>query len=319
MAAIDVSIIVVSYNTRDLTLACLRSIDEHTTSCDYGVIVIDNASSDGSHDAIAREFPHVVLLRADTNLGFARANNLAAEHVRAPYTLLLNPDTYVIDDAIGVLLVFAREHPEARIYGGRTLFPDGSLNRTSAWGAPSLWSIMCRGTGLGQLFKRSRLFNPEDMPGWEHDTVREVATICGCFLLVETQLCRDLDGFDPRLTMYAEEVDFCLRARRRGARPTFNPASTIVHYGGASERVKADQVVRQFVAKVKLFRKHWNPASAWFGTRMLDLWAANKLVRAWVLHRIGRPGKDPLDTWFAIWRRRAEWRTAWTESDKAIA
>ena len=115
------SILVVSYNTRDMTLECLRSVIAQTRT-PFELIVLDNASSDGSAEAIAVEFPDITLLAETRNHGFARANNIAAEHAKGEYLLLLNPDTIVLDGALDKLLTFARRAPDARIWGGRTVF-----------------------------------------------------------------------------------------------------------------------------------------------------------------------------------------------------
>ena len=134
------SIIVVSYNTREMTLACLQSISEQT-QLPHEVIVIDNRSDDGSADAIAAAFPDHRLIRAERNLGFAAANNLAAREARGDFLLLLNPDTLVLRGALDRLVAFARKRPEARIWGGRTLYADGRLNPGSCWGRITPWSL----------------------------------------------------------------------------------------------------------------------------------------------------------------------------------
>lgn len=307
---LDLSIIVVSYNTRELTLACLRSVFEQTRDVSFEVIVVDNASADGSAEAIAAAFPRATLLAEGKNHGFAGANNIGAARASGEYILLLNPDTVVLEGAVQKLVAFARSHPGAGIWGGRTVFEDGRLNPTCCWAFPTVWSMFCRGTGLAALFRGSALFAPESFGNWARDSVRQVDIVSGCFFLIRRELWERLGGFDPAFFMYAEEVDLCIRAGKLGARPMFTPEATIVHYGGKSDRVREDQTIRQYRAKVQLFRKHWSRPAAWFGTRMLDLWALSKLARARVLRLAGRTGKDPLETWQAIWSRRGEWRAA---------
>ena len=164
-----VSILIVSYNTREMTLACLRSVFEQTHAVDFEVIVVDNASSDASSDAIERQFPQTRLIRSAENLGFAKANNLAARAAGGEFLLLLNPDTVVLDCAIDRLMEFAAERPKAGIWGGRTLFADGSLNPTSCWRFMSLWSLFAQATGLTALWRDSPLFNPEGYGGWRRE------------------------------------------------------------------------------------------------------------------------------------------------------
>ena len=144
----ELSIIVVNWNTREITLECLRSLYRETRDTDFEVLLVDNGSADGSADAIAAEFPQVRLLREAVNHGFAKANNIAAELARGRYLLLLNSDTVVLDLAIDKLMHFARATPQAGIWGGRTLFGDRRLNPSSAWGKVTPWSTLCFALGL---------------------------------------------------------------------------------------------------------------------------------------------------------------------------
>ncbi len=311
-AKIDVSIIVVSYNTRQMTLECLASIARETREVTSEVIVVDNASTDGSADAVAREAPWVRLVARSDNLGFARANNLAAEMARGRYVLLLNPDTVVQDRAIERLLAFARQRPSAMIWGGRTLFADGTLNATNCFRAPSLWGIVCRASGLAAAFPSSGLFNSEEYGGWDRSDERAVDIVTGCFLLIEQSFWQRLEGFDRAFYMYGEEVDLCLRARAFGARPRVTPAATIVHHGGASEQTRADKMVKVLTAKSTLIRRHWRLSARLPGLLALALWPAG---RAFAMMVAGS-GKASTD-WREVWRRRAEWWPGYREGSAA--
>ncbi len=303
----DLSIIIVSYNTRDITMACIRSVLGEALSSNYELIVVDNYSSDGSAEAIAREFPQVILLQPGKNLGFAGANNLACEHAKGEYLLLLNPDTVVLDHAIDKLLAFAKAHREADIFGGRTYFGDKSLNPASCWRRPSLWSVFCIVGGLTALFPRSRLFNREAYGGWKRDSVREVDIVSGCFLMMRRALWNELQGFDPAFFMYGEEADLCWRALKRGKRCLINPEAKIIHYGGASEKVRADKMVRLFSAKAMLFKRHWKLLEARMGILGLDLWAASRVAAFALISRIRAGRRESFQTWLNIWQRRKEW------------
>lgn len=255
---VRVAILVVSFNTRELTLACLRSVYAATTGLSFQVVVVDNASGDASAQAIAESFPQVNLVALGENVGFARANNIAARLVRADYFLLLNPDTEVRDGAVQAAVAFADGRPDVGIVGGRTLFADGSLNPTSCHGRPTLWSLVCMGTGLSSLFRRSRMFDPESLGPWPRNSVREVDVVTGCFCLVRQSLWEHLGGFDESFFMYGEDTDLSIRAWRAGSKCMLCPDVELIHHGGQSEKVKADKMVRLFQAKVRLFRKHWN-------------------------------------------------------------
>src|SRR6056297_3151838 len=138
---IDVSILIVSYNTSELTCAAIQSVYDQTRDVRFELIVADNNSSDGSADDIAKRFPELNLLRLESNIGFAAANNLASEQATGKYILLLNPDTVVLDSAIDKLVGFAEENPEYGIYGGATRFGDMSRNPTAGWNMSTVWSL----------------------------------------------------------------------------------------------------------------------------------------------------------------------------------
>lgn len=306
----ELSILVVSYNTCQLTLDCLRSVYEQTRLLKFEVIVLDNQSHDGSAEAIARRFPEVQLKALTRNIGFARGNNLAAEAATGEFLLLLNPDTVILDDAIQRVMRFAGEHPEAAIFGGRTIFADGKLNPNSCHGRPTPWSLLCMGLGLSSLFRRSRWLNPEGLGAWQRDTAREVDAVTGCFLLIRRTVWQELGGFDESFFMYGEDTDLCLRARKLGYKCMICPDATLVHHGGASEPVRADKMVRLFRAKGQLFKKHWRSGTMWFGMRMLDLWAMSRMGAFAVISRCQRSRAASYHAWRDVWRRRGEFHRA---------
>jgi N-acetylglucosaminyl-diphospho-decaprenol L-rhamnosyltransferase len=302
----DLSIIIVSYNTRTLSLVCLRSVYEQTSGVSFEVLVVDNASSDGSAQAIAAQFPQVRLIPLDKNVGFARANNIAAKHALAPYLLLLNPDTRILDGSIQKTLNFARSCSGPCIVGGRTYYPDGSLNYSSCHGRPTLWSLLCMGCGLSSLFRCSRIFDPESLGRWERDTTREVDVITGCFLLIERGLWERLKGFDENFFMYGEDTDLCIRARNIGVRCINFADARLIHHGGASEKVRPDKMIRLFQAKAQLFRKHWAPSSVWLGMVLLRMWALTRMTALSLLRLVAKRYEASYQSWREIWRRSAE-------------
>ena len=313
-APVDVSILIVSYDTREMTLAAIASVFAETRDVSFEVIVVDNASGDGSAAAIANAYPRVRLIVSPANLGFARANNLAAQHAIGEYVLLLNPDTLVLDRAIDKLVAFARAQPGAGIWGGRTRFGDGRLNPASCWRRLSLWNLFCRAAGLTGLFPASPLFNSEAYGGWARDRVRHVDIVSGCFLLMRRRLWRGLGGFDPRYFMYGEEADLCLRARRRGARPAVTPEATIVHYGGASERTRADKMVKLLAAKSTLIERHLAAAARLPGRLLLAAWPLSRWLAHAVLARFtrSRHHRSAASVWHEIWLRRRQWWQGWS-------
>lgn len=303
------SILIISYNTRDMTLACIRSVFDQTTNTVFDLIVLDNASTDGSADAIESEFgSRVRLIRSDDNLGFAGGNNEAARHASGAYLLLLNPDTVVLDGAIDRLMDFAQERPEAGIWGGRTVFADGALNPASCWSRQTLWSLTSQALGLSSLFRKSTLFNPEGMGGWDRSGERAVDIVSGCFLLIRRDLWDQLDGFHPDFFMYGEEADLCLRARVLGARPRVTSDATIIHYGGASETVRAGKLSRLLAAKMLLIERHFPKWRRPVAKGILMLWPLTRYLAHSVLAPIRRGSRQARVIWRDVWADRNDWK-----------
>ncbi|GAB4384125.1 MAG: hypothetical protein Kow0045_07470 [Albidovulum sp.] len=304
----ELTVVIVSYNTRDLTLVALRSLLATTRRTSMRVIVFDNASQDGSADAIAAAFPGVELIRSAENLGFARANNEVIARATSEWILLLNPDTECHEGAVDNLMAFARAHPEAGIYGGRTVFPDGRLNIASCWNRITPWSSFCRMTGLFSLFSGSEFFNPEGIGGWKRDTVRHVDIVVGCFMLLRRELWNRLGGFDLKYFMYGEEADLCLRARRLGFHPMITPDAEIMHIVGAAMNVQSDKLAPVHKARATLIRDHWPAWQVPFGLAMMWLGVGARvigtsLVGAVVGGRVAQRAR----AYRAFWAKRRDW------------
>lgn len=304
----DVTIIVVSYNTRELTLAALRTLYATTRRTRFHTVVLDNDSQDGSADAIAAEFPQVELIRSSENLGFARANNVVAARATTEWLLLLNPDTECHEGAVDNLMDYARAHPEGGIYGGRTVFPDGSLNIGSCWARMTPWSVFCSATGLTAAFPNSPLFHPEAMPDWRRDTVREVDIVVGCFFLIRRELWDRMGGFDLRYFMYGEEADLCARVRKAGFRPVITPEAQIMHIVGAASDSPARKRIPLTKARVTLIRDHWPAWQVPLGVGMI--WAgvgARVLAAKLAALAGGEKTRTRSRMWSEIWGRRHDW------------
>lgn len=305
----ELTVIVVSYNTVDLTLAALRTLYAETKDTSFRCVVWDNDSKDGSAEAIAREFPQVELVASTDNLGFARANNVVAESARTTWLLLLNPDTEVQNGAVDKLMDFARANPQGGIWGGRTVFRDGSLNIASCWGRITPWSVLSRALGLSAAFPKSELFNSEAYGAWKRDSVREVDIVVGCFLLIKRDLWNELRGFDLKYHMYGEEADLCLRAREKGWRPMITPEAQIMHIVGASSGQsssrKALQVLR---ARSTLVRDHWPAAQVPLGIAMMWAWAGLRYAATRPIALIPKAGlRQKATRWADIWAARKDW------------
>ncbi len=328
-----VSILVVSYNTRELTVECLKSVyNGGVGSAPFEVLLVDNASCDGSVEAIRDAFsrlmfPSLRIFALEENIGFAAANNFAAGYARGTYLLLLNPDTLVRPGAIDRLLEYADFNPENGIYGGETFFADGSRNPTAGWMKPTPWSVFTHSVGLSRLFGGSAFLNPESLAHWSWDAAKPVDIVTGCLLLIRLGDWNRLGGFDTSFFMYGEDADLCLRAAARGMQPVLVPGAAIVHYGGASEPVRSEKMIRLYRAKVQLFRLHYPAPSAALMTAMLGLSCLVRMA-AFAIAGMGNrrcewrrqvPGAGLVGTrrasdlqrrgneWRSVWSRRAEW------------
>ena len=254
----ELSIIIVSYQTREHLRNCLRSIFGSRQRTRYEVRVVDNASTDGSAEMVAREFPAVHLVRNTENVGFARANNQALAEARGEFLLLLNPDTLVPDAALDTCIDFLREHPEAGIVGCRLVRADGSLDLACRRSFPTPFDGFCRATGLSALFPRSRLFARYNLTYLDEHRTTEVDAVNGAFMLVRAEAARAVGPLDERFFMYMEDLDWCWRFRAAGWKVYYHPAATVVHLKGESGKQRSSEMIRAFFDSMVLFcRKHY--------------------------------------------------------------
>jgi N-acetylglucosaminyl-diphospho-decaprenol L-rhamnosyltransferase len=297
-----VSIVLVSYRTRELVLTALAGLRAATVDVPYEVIVVDNASADGSAEAVAAAFPEVRVVRLAANVGFGRAVNVGAALARGRWLLLINPDTEPVGDPVGALVDYAQRRPEHGIYAGRTLRDDGTDDGRSVFAPPSLWSLGCFATGLTMLFPRSRWLNPEALPALDRSRATPVPAASGCLLLISRELFTRLGGFAPDYFMYHEDVDLCQRAARLGARPVLVPDARVRHIGGAASSSVGKRVMLLRGA-VTYLRRHWSPGRARLGRGLLTTGIALRAVGARLTGRAGY--------WPAVWAQRRTWRAGW--------
>ena len=211
-----VSVVIVTYRNEADIGACLSAVGQAAPGIGLEVIVVDNASGDGTV-AAARAGGGAKIIERQDNGGFAAGCASGAEAATGQWLLFLNPDTVIAPGAVEALLGCAQEHPGTGIVGGRFVHPDGTTDPRSFWGRPSPWSAACFALGLSSLLPGSRLFDPEAPQQWSGDPAqqRAVPVVSGAFMLVHRQLWDTLGGFDPVFFLYGEDADFCLRAARR--------------------------------------------------------------------------------------------------------
>lgn len=249
------SIIIVNWNVRDLLVACLQSVFDHTRLAHgtFEVIVVDNASRDGSVAAVRERFPQVVCIANDENLGFGRANNQAYELCSGKFVLLLNPDTLVLDNAMGRMLELLEAREDVALVGPRLVYGDGRLQRWTAGRFPSVANAAYHYFGLNYLFGR---FGPVSSfyLNWDIDRDIEVDWVSGaCMVLRRSAIGSRI--FDPAYFMYGEDLDLCHRLKSEGQKILYSPASTIVHYHGRSTRQQTARVSANALSGPRLFYK----------------------------------------------------------------
>ena len=246
------SIIIVNWNTRDLLSDCLTSVNEPALDIDLEVIVVDNASSDGSQKMVQNQFPEVNLISNSNNPGFAKANNQALRLCTGKYVLLLNPDAIVKPGAIEELVNFLDDFPEAGAAGARLLNPDGSLQRSTS-PKPTVFREFWRLFHLDNLI----YFAKYPMHHWNIDQIREVDILKGACLIIRREALDGVGLLDEEYFMYSEEVDLCTRLTQAGWHLYWVPSAEVVHFGGQStQQVAEEMFLRLYEGKIMYFRKH---------------------------------------------------------------
>ncbi len=271
----DVSIIIVSWNTRNLLKICLDAVFAYPPAGEFDVWVVDNGSSDGTLAMLRQDFPQVKLIENQANIGFARANNQAIQQSSGRYVLLLNPDTEVNPDALQQLVQFLNDHPPVGAVGPRTLNPDGSL-QPSAYPAPTLAREFWRLFHLDVI----RPYGVYRQAGWDVRTPRRVDSLLGACLLIRRQALLQVGTLlDEQYFMYSEEIDLCYRLACAGWLLYWLPQAQIVHFGGQSTRlVAAEMFLRLYQGKLLYFRKHYGKFGAILYKLILLLAAVSRLL-----------------------------------------
>lgn len=253
---VDVSLVLVSWNTRKLLEECLLSVNENTRRVRFEIVVVDNASTDGSAAMVRRRFPGVTLIQNHSNLGFAAACNQGILVSRGRYVLLLNTDTILLNDAVGYSVEYADANPTCAVVGCRVRNIDLSVQE-STFMYPSLLNLFLEAFYLAKLFPRSRFFGRSRMTWWDREDVHRVEVVTGCFMLIRKRVTREVGLLDERYFMYGEETDFCYRVRRSGLAVMYVPVGEIIHLGGgSSELVRSDMALQLRSSILLFFRNH---------------------------------------------------------------
>jgi GT2 family glycosyltransferase len=252
----DLSIIIVNYNTKGPISICLRSVFEQTRGIDFEVIVVDNASTDGSREEIALQFPRVKIVANSQNLGFAGANNRGIAEARGKFILLLNPDTEALNGAIVKTVQFMDTHPQAGIAGCKLLFRDRTVQH-SVRSFPSVWNVFCETTFLYLLFSRIKIFDQYHLLHFDYTKESQVDWLSGAYLMIRREVLDTIGLLDEQFYMYAEEIDFCCRAKKEGFQVWYSPIGEIVHFWAGVNAVSRRAILWTSAAEMLYFQKHF--------------------------------------------------------------
>jgi GT2 family glycosyltransferase len=271
----DVSILIVSFNTRAVLRECLESIEREASGLDVEVSIVDNNSSDGSPEMIEQEFPAARLIRSQVNLGFGAANNAALEGCRGRYIVLLNSDAFLCPGSLRLAVQHMDENPRAGLAGGRLVGRDFSW-QPSARMFPGILSDLTVMTGVAARYPKSRVFGHFDRTWADQSLASEVDWVPGAFSIIRSDLLERIGFFDPAFFLYSEEVDLCRRIKSAGYQIWYWPDVTVIHIGGESSRqVKslemsstgAQLVLWRMRSTLLYYRKH-HGAKAWLAKAM---------------------------------------------------
>lgn len=256
---LDLSIIIVNYNVKEFALNLLASINKALKNISAEIILVDNASDDGSVELLGEKYPDVKIIVNKNNAGFGAANNQALEIAKGKYFLLINPDTIVKEDTFTKMIEFFEANPQAGIAGCKVLNPDGTLQLACRRGFPGPWTSFTKVMGLSTLFPKSRLFAKYNLTYLDEKQTYEVDAVSGAFLMMRKSVYEKIGGFDKQFFMYGEDLDLCYRTQQAGWKVYYVHSTEIIHYKGESTKRSSIDETKIFYDAMHLFvRKHFS-------------------------------------------------------------
>lgn len=283
MGEIDVSVIIVSYNTKPILERCLTALTAESESLTLQVIIVDNGSTDGSADYLRSAFPQHLLLASSVNLGFGPANNWALQHAVGRYLLALNTDAFLTDAALERAVKRLDQRTDVGLVGARLVGEHGEW-QPSARSFPTVWTEFLTLSGLSARFPHSPLWGLPDNTFRPADQAFACDWVVGAFLLVRRNVVDTIGFFDERFFLYFEEVDFCLRAAKAGFRTEYWPDIVVIHLGGTSTQTLNEGAISSKGRQMELWRLqsqdlYHRKHGGWWGA-----WGVHTLELCW--HRL---------------------------------
>lgn len=280
MDMVDLSIVIVSWNTRELLKDCLNSINQYTKGISYEVFVVDNASSDGSADMVRQFFPDVHVISNLENAGFSKANNQAIKISKGRYVSLLNPDTLLIEDVFTPLIKYADDRAEIGAIGPKILSRDGKrIDKGCARRLPNLYFEFCRLSGLSGRFPKSRIFGSECTYTVDHTNSRYVDGLSGSCMVVRRTTIDDVGLMDENQFMYGDDIDWCMRFLNAGWKIYYYANASIIHYGGESaKQVTLSTILQAEKARIYYYRKYNGKLYAFVFSLLISFFSLVKYI-----------------------------------------
>lgn len=254
----DLSIIIVNYNTKDLLFQTIQSVINTSKNIDYEVIVSDNNSTDGSIEMVKETFPKVKLIENKDNLGFPKGNNIAIKQSKGKYVLLLNSDTVVIEDCLSKSIEYMNIHKEIGVLGCKIVLRDGKLDHACRRGFPTPEASLFYILKLDKLFPNNEKFTQYTLSHLDEDQTNEVDSLMGAFMMLRRTVIEEVGLLDEQFFMYGEDIDWCFRIKQAGWKVMYYPEAKIIHYKGASSRKKPYKTLYEFHrAMILFYNKHY--------------------------------------------------------------
>ncbi len=275
----DISLIIVNFNTRDLLKDCLSSVVHSMEESHLSgeIIVVDNDSSDGSASMVEKQFPQVLLIKNMTNQGFARANNKGIKQAHGKYILLLNSDTILFKDTLKNMFDFMEKHKDAGVATCRVELANGNLDPACHRGFPTPWVSFTYFSGLEKLFSGSKLFAGYHQTYKDFSKPHEIDSCSGAFYLLRKEVVDDVGLLDEEYFMYGEDLDWSYRIKQKGWKIFYNPDTKIIHFKKRSGRYHPNKTIKNktteyFYSTMKLFyKKHFEKKYPWIVTKFVYL------------------------------------------------
>lgn len=272
---VDLSVVIVNWNAKDFLLDCIQTIVDQTLQYSFEVIVVDNASSDGSAEAVRKRFPSVQIICNESNVGFAKANNIGIKRSTGGYICLVNSDIKLVHGCLDMMCDYMRKHPEVGLLGPQILNKDLSIQHSCSE-LPSLRSTLMHALALDKLFPRLRFFRTRFMNDFDYRSPRNVEVLSGCLLMARRDALEVVGLLDERFFFYKEDVDWSKRFNDAHWQVMFYPEPKAIHFGGGSSSL-APTRFRIEMERANL--KYWQKHHSWLAQKLM---IAFGLIHYWL-------------------------------------